>query len=170
MKGTNFHGLPFQLLLVLKLFLACFAAAFLILFNRPWVESFMHENYLPPTKSLQLAIATCKMGKPIQDEYQNIPLEERSLLYDDWMLSDKLGLATPGILLSTDFSLFSRRAERTIICGSPEQRIKALLFFELSGDKNTIPILTMAQKWAQRRKLIELADEIDKTIVALKSL
>ncbi len=168
MSKRNRHGLKFQLLLVLKLFVACAIGAGYLVYHRNWVEGFMKESYFAPPDSLQPVIEAIKMRQPIQELYQQVPETQRSSLYDFWIATEPKLRELPRQLVSIDADRFVRRVERTLVCGSQEQRLKALEFVQLGGDTSAIPILEKAQAWAQRRRLNELANEIEKTILHLE--
>ena len=160
----NYHGLRFQVFLVVKLFVVCIAVAIYVVGQRPWVESFLKESYQSPPESLQPSIEKIRTGQSIQEDYQLIALDDRPMLFDDWMLTEPIQFRPPRILLETDYQLFSRRAERAVVCGSGIQRVKALKFFELSGRKESIPLLEKALAWSNRRKLDDLTKQIRATI------
>ena len=167
MKGKR-HGLTFQLLLVLKLFLACIVAAACLVYFRGWVEGFMKESYLPPPASLQGAINAVNIGAPIQKSYEEAPEEDRVRLFDYWMVTEPIHSQLPGELLRLDTELFLARAERTLVSGSPEQRSRALRFLELGDHPAAIPVLQKAKAWAERRALSEFAREIETVLDVLK--
>ncbi len=167
MTRINYHGLKFQILLVVKLFVICIAVAIYFVANRTWVEGFFKESYSAPPESLQDAIDGIRMGASIQKEYKEIPLKDREFLYDFWISTEPLELNAPRILLKTDYKLFSKRVERTLISGSNEQRLKALKFFELANHPKTISILKKAKAWSQRRKMSDLETSISETIQKL---
>ncbi|MEL6109463.1 MAG: hypothetical protein AAFU85_25930 [Planctomycetota bacterium] len=167
MKGKR-HGLLFQLLLVLKLFVACIVAAGCLVFYRGWVEGFMDEDYQSPPQSLQATIDAVKLRQPIQKAYDEVPKEDRVYLYDYWMATEPINSQLPGELLRLDPNVFLARAERTLVSGSPEQRVKALRFFELGDHPGAIAVLEKAEAWARRRKLQELAGQIEAVLDQLK--
>lgn len=168
MKPIDYHGLRFQIFLVIKLFVICIGVAVYFVANRPWVEGFFKESYAAPPDSLQEVISRIRMGASIEEEYERIPIDDRTYLFDYWMQSEPVDQNAPRILLSTDFETFSFRAERTLVSGSPEQQIKALRFFELAKNMRAIPILEKALAWSQRRKLRELESKILNTIQNLQ--
>lgn len=169
MNRIDYHGLKFQLILVVKLFVICIGVAVYLIYQRPWVESFMVEKYASPPASLQDAIGQIRMKKSIQESYQKIPETDRVLLFDYWMATDPVNRKLAGELIEIDFNLFSQRAERTLVSGSPEQRRKALVFFELGNDRKLIPILEKARRWAERRKLDDFCGEINSTIQQIEN-
>jgi len=168
LKGIDFHGLRFQLLLVFKLFVGCIVVAVLMIWQKPWVESFLKEKYFSVPNDLNVVLEQAKMGALILEDYQKIPVEKRSLFYDHWMTSDPVNKKMPRVLLATDYPLFSGRLERTLVCGSLKQRKKALYFAELSENKKLITILKKAKSWCRRRKLNSLVSELEKTISRLQ--
>ena len=163
------HGLRFQMLLVLKLFVVCIVAAGYLVYQRSWVESFMKEQYSPPPPNLQSVINAVIIQQPINKLYAEIPDPERVYLFDYWMATEPVQTHLPRQLLELDTSLFLTRAERSLISGSPEQRLKALKFIDLGDQPSAIPILEKAQRWAQRRTFDELAEEIGSVIEKLQS-
>lgn len=168
MRKTDLSGLKFQLFLVSILFLICSGLSLFIVMNRPWVEGYLKESYGIVSEDLQSLFDTTRMGGTIADAYKQIPPKDRLMLYDAWMQEAVDNNQSPRILMQTDFELFSRRAERTLICGSTDQRKKALRFFAYGQDRRCLPILDQAKNWARRRKLHELEAEIRQTIQELR--
>ena len=170
MKKPNYHGLKFQVLLVLKLFVACIVAAIGLVSYRDWVEGFMKERPVPVPSSLQTAINAIEVQKPIQKLYEEIPPQDRVILYDVWMGTEPIQRTLPQELCTLDPQLFIGRAERTLVCGSKDQRMRALQFIELGNHRDAIPVLVKASAWARRRTFVDFADEIDATLKRLQQL
>lgn len=168
MKRFDVHGLRFQLLLVLKLFVICVVVAGYLIYQRSWVEGFMKEKYSSPPASLQPAIDALKMDKPIRELYKEVPEKDRVFLYDFWITTEPLPRNLPQELLSIDFELFSRRVERTLVSGSPEQRKLALDFCKLAQESEMIPILEKVLAWSNRRKLNDFSDQISSCIDSME--
>lgn len=168
MKRFDFHGLRFQLLLVLKLFLICIFVAGYLIYQRPWVESFMKEKYSSPPATLQPVIDAIRMNKPFQELYEEVPIDDRAFLYDFWITAEPFPEKLPQELLFVDLELFSRRVERTLVSGSAEQRKLALKFCELGRDSKLIPILEKVRDWAERRRLDDFANQISSCIENLE--
>jgi hypothetical protein len=105
-------------------------------------------------------------GSPEFREHQT---QVRLALYDDWMLREGPPPASPRALVLADGPLFLARAERSLVAGNDEQRVRALKFLELSGSPDAVPVLEKAQTWAARRNLPELAAKIGDTLAALRS-
>lgn len=168
MTRINAHGLRFQSLLVLKLFVICIVASIYLNYQRDWVEGFMRETYSSTPQSLQPIVDAIRMDKAIRELYTEVPFEDRVLLYDFWVTSEPSPKQLPQQLLSVDFDLFSKRVERTLVSGSAEQRKKALLFCEFGSEPGMVPILEKVLAWSERRKLEDFADQINQTIASLK--
>ncbi|MEL6182460.1 MAG: hypothetical protein AAFS10_26120, partial [Myxococcota bacterium] len=79
------------------------------------------------------------------------------LLYEDWMERPKAPRAAAAVLCQANPKALLARAEQTLVCGSPQQRLKALVFVEHCDSPEADPLLRRVERWAHRTRLTRLA-------------
>ncbi|MBP88801.1 MAG: hypothetical protein CMJ64_19165 [Planctomycetaceae bacterium] len=187
MKNSEIRKLKMQLVLVGGLFVFCIATAIVIVNNRPFFEKYLLEKYKPlPTNLIPLAQKMEKTGE-VPEVFGRLTEKQQGAFYEHWMTLAEVEKDTPKMLVSVAPSLHIARVEQTLVCGSQEQRTRALRFVELgfvelgfesalvqSGSgvsTNNSEVLSMLGRidgWATRRRLSSFRTEVDETIVALK--
>jgi hypothetical protein len=72
--------------------------------------------------------------------------------------------------VAADPALYLERAERSLVCGSIEQKLRALFFLELSRSPQALPILHKAGHWLARHQMPEVMTQIVATIARLERM
>lgn len=170
MTNAEVRALRTQLLLLVGLFAGCLAAAGVIATQRPWFESFLGEKYAALPADLQPLADAAAAGAVPKEAFAQLTPARRLALYDDWLTRADAPLATPAALLAADPALYLARAERSLVCGRPEQRSRALEFLKAAGAPQALPILRKVQSWARHRGLTELTDALSQAIHELEHL
>jgi hypothetical protein len=169
MNKAELRTLKVQLALVVGMFLVCAAGAGFMATQRAFFEGYMKEEYAElPADLLPLAEAAAR-GRLTSEDLTELPEPKRLALYDHWMRQAEPPKRTPAALVAADPALYLARAERTLACGNAEQRRRALKFLELADSDEAVPILHKARRWAQRRKLAELGNQIETTLKRIES-
>ena len=164
MNRPEIRQLRGQMAMIFGLMLVCIVAATVVSAKREFAAKFIVEKYQPLPVNLQSDVALLKKELRVTDEFADLPANERVLVYDYWMILEEPEVGWPKVLLDVDFELFNRRAERTLVCGSSEQRIRALRFLQLAANHKALATLEKAAGWARRRQLSDFAKQIDETI------
>jgi len=102
-----------------------------------WFESWIREK--PPVTSA----ATERLANDIEAG-KELPIDVADLekLYGMWLVADALPTAKVAMVLTTDDpDWFHDRVERTLLAGTPAQRIRALELIQTSRDPELIPVL-----------------------------
>ena len=178
MKKSEYRKLEMQLVLVAGLFVFCFATAIVIVNNRPFFEKYLLEKHKPlPANLAPLAKKMERTGK-VPEVFGRLSEKQQAAFYEHWMSLPEAEKDTPKMLVSAAPSLYIARVEQTLVCGSQEQRTRALLFVELAfrqpgsgdstGDAQFLAMLDRVRRWAARRRLSSLKTQLDGTIAALK--
>lgn len=165
MNKRELKTLRGQLLLLGGLFAGCLVAAAVIAASRNFFEKFLGEKYQPLPAHLAALAQAAAEDRFDQSAFAALSPADRLVLYDDWMArADPPPAATPGALLAADAALYLARVERTLVCGRPDQRLRALQFLELAGARQAVPLLREVRQWALKRKLPQLGEQIAETI------
>jgi hypothetical protein len=108
-------------------------------------------------------------GKLDEAAFNKLSQADQLILYDDWMVRPGQPPArTPAALLAAASGLYLARAERTIVCGRDDQKMRALKFLELAGSRAAIPILRKARQWSIKRSTLALTAKITETLERLE--
>jgi hypothetical protein len=151
-----------QFMLLALMFLGSAAGAVVLASQRGFFEKHIDEKYTPLPEALRKLAEGAGEGRLNGAEFEKLTPPERLLLYDDWMARVEEGPAsTPKVLLAADPQLYLARLERSLICGRPEQRRRALRFAELGGNRDAAPVLERVRTWARRRARTELAADVE---------
>lgn len=165
MNKQELQTLRGQLLLMGALFAGCIVAAIVMASQREFFEKFVEEKYVALPASLKPLADAAAEGTIDKKAFANLSDSERLALYDYWMThSDPTLAGMPRALVAADPPLYLTRAERSLVCGRVEQKLKALTFLELAGSRDAIPILQKVSQWAARRQIPEIAAKIAETI------
>lgn len=167
MNNAEMRKFQGQLYLIGFLIVITAVVSLLVSWNRKRFEQFVKEKYKTVPASLQNEISRIKNGQTLSGEYEKLPETQRELLYDAWMTQPDISSALPSEIMSVDYELFSQRVERTLICGSDEQRERALQFLVSARDGRTIEMLRSVQNWAERRKMSKLVEGVQQVIEEL---
>lgn len=180
MKKSEYRKLTMQLVLVAGLFVSCVAAAIVIVNNRPFFEKYLLEKHKPLPANLTSLAQKMKTTGKLPEVFERLTQKQHAAFYEHWMSLPEVEKEMPRMLVSTAPSLYIARVEQTLVCGSQEQRTRALLFVELafrrsdSGEStNNSQVLSMldrVERWATRRRLSSLNAELDRTVAALKQV
>jgi hypothetical protein len=163
MNKQEIRTLRGQLVLMAILFVGSLALAVFMAVNRSFFEKYIEEKYgAMPASAQPLAerAETGRFDESDKEKFAGLSDSERLALYDDWMSREESSAGTPRALIDVAASLYITRAERTIVCGSEDQKRRALRFLELSRSREAIPVLRKAHRWAVRRGSEELAARI----------
>jgi hypothetical protein len=105
-----------------------------------WFETFVREK--PP----EVSAATQRLANEI-DEGERVPIDRADLehLYGMWLVADELPSSNiASILTDTDLDWFRDRVERTLVAGTPSQRIRSLALIRTTHDAILVPVLQRA--------------------------
>ena len=168
-SNRELRTLKWQLLLTGGLFLGCIVLAILIAANRNYLETFVKEKYKTSYDNMPRAaqdmIDQAANGQVAEETQKKLSRQHLRYAYEDWMMrSEPARPRTPAALVSLNAAFFLEAAERTMVCGSREQRRRSLDFFRLAGSSDAEPRLRRLQRWAARRNLGELAEQISSVI------
>jgi hypothetical protein len=158
-----------QLLLLGAMFAGSVVLAVFIAMQRGFFEKYILEKYDPLPASLKPLADAAAEGKLDVEAFNKLSQAERLILYDDWMTRPAPPpTRTPSVLVAADSGLYLARAERTIVNGREEQKLRALQFLELAASRDAIPILRKARQWSIKRKTAEMTAKITETIERLE--
>ena len=136
--------------------------------QRGFFEKFIEEKYVALPASLKPLADAAAEGKIDREAFNKLSQTERLFLYDDWMARpEPLPTHTPGALVTADSGLYLARAERTIVSGHDDQKVRALKFLELAGAKEAVPVLEKARQWSIKRRTAEMTAKITETLERL---
>lgn len=166
MNKKELRTLKGQLLLLGGMFAGSIVLAVFIAMQRGFFEKFIEEKYgVLPASMKALADAAATEGKLDPEAFNKLSQAERLLLYDDWMTRpDPPPSRTPSALTAADSGLYLARAERTLVSGREDQKMRALKFLELAGARDAIPILQKARQWSIKRRANDMAAKITETL------
>ena len=109
--------------------------------------------------------ASPKKGSKIDPAaFKKLEDPHKLALYDVWITDENLDERLPAVLTEAAPELFLQRAERTLVCGTQEQRLRGLKFLEWSRSDKAFARIDYAKTWAERRQLHDLLPEIDATL------
>ena len=155
MNAAQLRSLPVQAGLIAGLFIGSLGLGGIIVSQRWRFESFVKESYAAPSKgqseSMRNAINELSLGKVARETWDKVPDVERRAVYNALMLREDLG--APKVVagcLETAAEFFLKCAERTVVCGDAEQRLRGLKFLELSGVDQAGQALDRLAVWADR--------------------
>jgi hypothetical protein len=170
MNKQELRTLKGQLLLLGAMFAASVVLAALMATERTFFEKFVAEKYGVLQAELKtLADGAADSGKIDAEAFSKLTMEERLLLYDDWMTRpDPPPPRTPAALVAADPVLYLARAERSLVGGSDDQKARALEFLELAGSRDAIPLLQKARQWSVKRRTSDLTAKIEDVIERLE--
>jgi hypothetical protein len=169
MNKQELRTLKGQLLLLCAMLAGSVALAAAIATQRGFFEKFIEEKYAPLPATLKPLAEAAAEGRLDREAFNKLSQAERLILYDDWMASaDQPPVRTPSALVGADAGLYLARAERTIISGREEQKMRALKFLELAGAKEAVPLLRKALQWSIKRRTTELTAKITETLARLE--
>lgn len=170
MNKEDLRTLRAQLLLVIVMFVGCAGTASLIASQRAFFESRIREKYAVLPASLQSVAAAAATGRIDQEVFDKLTEAQRLALYDDWLArTDSPSGSAPAGLVAAWPDGYLRRAERTLVCGRIDQKMRALDFLGRSGSMDAIKILRKVKLWASHRQMSDFAAGIGETIDRLQS-
>jgi hypothetical protein len=147
----------------------CIVAAVVTASQRWFFEKYARENYASLSGELRSVADAAARGTLDDESFDLLDDAERVALYDDWMSrSATPPSATPRALVRAAPELYVARVERSLVCGRPEQRQRALEFLELARCRDAIPMLQQVSRWAAKRNLADLPAQIQQTIQRLE--
>ncbi|MDT4895628.1 MAG: hypothetical protein QOH25_705 [Acidobacteriota bacterium] len=169
MNKQELRTLKGQLLLLGMMFAGSVVLAVFVALQRGFFEKFIEEKYAQLPANLKPLADAAAEGKLDGEAFNKLSQAERLILYDDWMTRPSPPpVHTPSLLVAVDSRLYLARAERTIVSGSVEQKMRALKFLELAGSRDAIPILRKARQWSIKRRTIEMTAKITETLERLE--
>ena len=169
MNKQDMRTLKGQLLLLGVMLAGSVVLAVVIATQRGFFEKFIEEKYVALPATLKPFADAAAEGKLDREAFNKLSPAERLILYDDWMARPTEPPArTPFELVAADANLYLARAERTLISGRDDQKIRALKFLELAGTRAAVPILRKARQWSMKRRTIELTAKITETLERLE--
>lgn len=164
MKARELRTLRGQLLLTAGMFAGCVVISAVVVFARPWFESFLLEKFKVPLdkypESVRQLTTAAAEGKIDKDKFYRLLPDDRELLYEAWLRSEQPSPRTPRALAAVDATFYSVRAEKTVVCGDGPQRARALEFLVKMQSPETKAVLERLLEWADRRNLPELREQI----------
>ena len=169
MNKQELRTLKGQLLLLCAMLAGSVLLAVIIATQRGFFEKFIEEKYAALPAALKPFADAAAEGRLDREAFNKLSQAERLILYDDWMARALEPPArTPAELVAADATLYLARAERTLISGREDQKMRALKFFELAGAKDALPILRKARQWSIKRRTLELTAKITETLERLE--
>lgn len=151
----NLRTIRGQLTLIAGLLLGGIVLAAAIATQRRLFESWVTEKYAPVPDHAKRTIET-------DGDLRTV---DKSTLYDAWMTEERFATeALAAKLREIDAPYYLQRARRTLVAGNLEQRTRAVRFLGHLGHADAVPLLERAALKAERRKEMELAVEIRKTL------
>ena len=103
----------------------------MIVNNRPFFEQYLLERHRPlPAKLTPLAQKMEQTGE-VPEVLGRLTPKQLATFYEYWMSLPEVQEDMPKMLVTTAPSLYIARVEQTLVCGSHEQRTRALRFVEL---------------------------------------
>ncbi len=87
--------------------------------------------------------------------------------YEAWMASAGADQVAPGALVAAQPKTMILRAETTLVVGSPEQRLLAVRFLELSRHPRAADALRRARSWHSSRQEDGLCRRLDEALARL---
>jgi hypothetical protein len=169
MNKQELHNLKGQLFLLGAMFIGSVVLAVFISSERRFFEKFIEEKYAQMPETLKPLADAAAEGRLDEAAFNKLSQTDRLILYDDWMARrDEQPERTPAVLLAADSGLYLARAERTIVCGRDDQKMRALKFLELAGSRSAIPILRKARQWSIKRRTFQLTAKITETLERLE--
>ena len=138
-------------------FLAAVGLAVGAVWQRPWFEKFVREKYGP------VSATASNLGVILDDSPEKselvraLPPAERDSLYEGWVQAGAgWPAAAPAAMTRADPDFFLARAWRTWICGSDDQKKRALVFLENCGNRRALGLLERACRQANARRAASL--------------
>jgi hypothetical protein len=169
MNKQELRNLKGQLLLLGVMFAGSVLPAVFIASERRFFEKFIEEKYVALPETLKPLADAVAEGKLDEVAFNKLSRADQLILYDAWMTwPEQPPARTPAALLAADSGLYLARAERTIVCGRDDQKMRALKFLELAGSRAAIPILRKARQWSIKRRTFELTAKITETLERLE--
>lgn len=169
MNKQELRTLKGQLLLLGGMFAGSVVLAVFLATQRGFFEKFIEEKYGALPANLKPLVDAAAEGKLDGEAFNKLSQAERLLMYDDWMTRpDPPPTLTPSALVAADSALYLARAERTLLSGREDQKLRALKFMELAGSKTAIPHLQKARQWSIKRRTLKLTAKITETLERLQ--
>ena len=167
MKLHKLRTLKGQLLATGSLFVFSLPIAIAVILCRGNFEQHMYEkysaNYSQFDNDLKSLIERLETGVSPEDRemLSRLSPQQKVHLYEDWLQRRQPPRPnTPRTLVEADPSFFLARAEQTVVCGGPDQRMLALDFLEKCGSSQVDARLERLARWAEQRKLPEWPEKI----------
>lgn len=167
LSPDDLRSLTGQLFLIGGLFAGSVVLAAGIATQRKFFEKYRSETYqtLPANlKPLADSAVDGDFSAPEIIQFQHLPQPDRLRLYDEWMTATNPSHLVPRLLTRLDAPLYLMRAERTLVCGNPDQQRRAVFFLEQSTHPEAIPILQKALSWAEQRHDRALVERIQSAL------
>jgi hypothetical protein len=152
MTRQELHALRWQARLLGLLFTATLLSAGVVLWQRAWFEKFVREKYEHPEAPFSLS-SISEAGGTQLDGY-----------YEHWMTQTWASEDLPRALVEAAPAQMIARAERTLVCGSRDQKLRAALFLDLANGKDATGIIARHRHLAQRRHDVELAERLGRPL------
>lgn len=165
MNKQELRTLKGQLILLGVMLAGSVALAIFIATQRGFFEKFIEEKYTQLPAALKPLADAAAEGRLDREAFNKLSQAERLILYDDWMT--RVGeppARTPSELVAADSGLYLARAERTLVSGRDDQKMRALKFLELAASKEAVPILRKARQWSIKRRTNDLTAKITETL------
>ena len=169
MNKRELRTLKGQTLLLGAMFFASAVLALFLAAQRGFFEKLIEERYVEIPSHLKPLADAAEQGRLDRAAFEKLSRADRLILYDDWMRRpDPPPARTPSALVASDSGLYLARAERTIVSGRVDQKMRALSFLELAGSTAAIPLLRKALQWSIKRQTAEITAKITETLDRLE--
>ncbi len=150
-----------QLIVLGLVFLGGLVLAAVMATQRPWFESFVREKYQVGYASfsepLRRAVDVLAADKLAQVDFEKLGPDQRRQLYEDWIeRSDVPRLMVPQRLTLWAPKYYLQCAEKTVVCGSPNQQKRAVQFLQLCNCREATEVVQRLAQWSDKRQLVEL--------------
>ncbi|MFH1861876.1 MAG: hypothetical protein ABH878_03595 [bacterium] len=161
------HSLHNQLALIAGLFGICILGAIVMLIRPNWVDRIIAGLQTNRQAAVQVSQPEWEqLTSSVVDtqEYRRKTDEQKLAFLREWMQSADSLQSIPPILLSLDTDLYVKECERWLVCGTVQERRRALLFLDLADHPAAIPVLRKFARWVKRRHERNLAEYADRLL------
>ena len=173
MTNAEMRTLRFQIQLTVSLFAVSVAIAVGIVCCRGLFERCLFEkheaSYDSLPKKLRQIVDLLRQGEPAADALRKLAADDHEKIYQCCLAEEapvQAKMARSLCLANADF--YVARAERTVVAGSGEQKLRAVEFLECSQCPGACRTVAELGQWARRRQQTELSQRLEAAEEMLK--
>jgi hypothetical protein len=173
MTNAEMRTLRFQLQLTALLFAISVAIAVSIVCCRGLFERWLFEKheakYESLPKKLQETVDLLRQRKPAKAALQKLSASQHETIYQ-CCLAEKAAVRAKMAqsLCQANADFYVARAERTVVVGNAEQKLRAVEFLECSQCPGACRAVGELGQWARRRQRPELVERLEAAEKRLK--